>query len=327
MGSRGGGSQTTTQSMPAFQQAFLQNTLLPFATDISQDPFQAYTGQLTAGVPTTSQNAQQFYDVAGDIATMTPQQYAAMTSANMSPYQTQVIDAAVNRANRERAQDLVRERADITQARAFGNDRRAIYEAERQAEFQASRDQMIADLLSQGYSQAQAQTMAQIGQSQSAAQQAAAGYTQLGGLEQATEQARLDALYQEFLREQQDPYQRLGALSTAAGGIPTMTSTTTQNRPGIFDYLTAGATAYGAYQASDRRLKKNIKHIDTVDGVKFYTWEWNEIADQIGVSGDRTVGVIAQELEAIYPELVTEGGDGYLRVNYGGLAKKLSEAA
>ena len=128
---------------------------------------------------------------------------------------------------------------------------------------------------------------------------------------------------QEFMRQQQDPYQRLSALTSAASGVPSLTSTTTSQKPGIFDYLTLAATA----ASSDRRLKKNLKHIDTVDGVKFYTWEWNEIADQIGVSGDRTVGVIAQELEAIYPELVTEGGDGYLRVNYGGLAKKLSEAA
>ena len=323
MGSRGGGSQTVTQSMPQFQQDFLQNTLLPFATDISQQEFTPYEGQMVADIPTMSMEAQQFYDVAGNIAGMTPEQYAAQTAANMSPYQSQVIDAALARSARERDIARTGEMADITRAGAFGNERRGVFEAERQAAYEIGRDQMIADLLSQGYSQAQAQTMAQLGQSQSAAQQAAAGYTQLGGLQQATEQSRLDAQMQEFLRQQQDPYQRLGALSTAAGGIPTMTSTTTTQRPGIFDYLTLGATV----ASSDRRLKKNIKHIDTVDGVKFYTWEWNEIADQIGVSGDRTVGVIAQELEAIYPELVTEGGDGYLRVNYGGLAKKLSEAA
>jgi hypothetical protein len=257
---------------------------------------------------------------------MTPQQYAAMTSANMNPYQTQVIDAAVNRMNRERAIARTGEMADITQARAFGNDRRALYEAERQAQYELGRDQMIADLMAQGYSQAQAQTMAQLGQSQSAAQQAAAGYTQLGGLEQATAQAELDAAYEQFMREQEMPYQQLGALATAASGIPAGYGTTTgtsSKRPGLFEYLSAAATA----ASSDRRLKKNIKHIDTVGGVKFYTWEWNDIADQIGVSGDRTVGVIAQELEAIYPELVVEGSDGYLRVNYGGLAAKLQEAA
>ena len=322
MGSRGG-SQTQTQQMPQFQQDFLQNTLMPFATNISEQEFTPYEGQMVADIPGMSMQAQQFYDVAGGIAGMTPEQYAARTAANMSPYQSQVIDAALARSARERDIARTGEMADITRAGAFGNERRGVFEAERQAAYEIGRDQMIADLMQQGYSQAQAATMAQIGQSQSAAQQAAAGYTQLGGLQQATEQSRLDAQLQEFMRQQQDPYQRLGALSTAAGGIPTMTSTTTTQKPGLFDYLTLGATI----ASSDRRLKKNIKHIDTVDGVKFYTWEWNEIADQIGVSGDRTVGVIAQELEAIYPELVIEGGDGYLRVNYGGLAKKLSEAA
>lgn len=321
MGSRG--SQTQTQTMPAFQQSFLQNTLLPFATDISQQEFTPYAGQMTAEVPETALQSQQFYGMAGDIAGMTPQDYAARTEANMSPYMTNVVDAALARSARERDIARTGEMADITRAGAFGNERRGVFEAERQAAYEIGRDQMVADLMQQGYSQAQAQTMAQIGQSQSAAQQAAAGYTQLGGLQQATEQSRLDALMQEFMREQQDPYQRLGALSAAAGGVPTMTTTTNTQKPGIFDYLTLAATA----GSSDRRLKKNIKHIDTIDGIKFYTWEWNEIADQIGVSGDRTVGVIAQELGAIYPDLVTEGGDGYLRVNYGGLAKKLSEAA
>lgn len=323
MGSRGGGSQTTTQTMPQFQQDFLQNTLLPFATNISEQEFTPYTGQMTADVSQTALAAQPFYDVAGNISGMTPQDYAAMTEANLSPYMSNVIDASLARAARERDIARTGEMADITRAGAFGNERRGVFEAERQAAYEIGRDQMIADLMQQGYSQAQAQTMAQIGQSQSAAQQAAAGYTQLGGLEQATEQSRLDALMQEFMREQGMPYQQLGALSQAAGGVPTMTNTTTSQRPGIFDYLTLGATV----ASSDRRLKKNIQHIDTVNGVKFYTWEWNEIADQIGVSGDRNVGVIAQELEAIYPELVIEGSDGYLRVNYGGLAAKLQEAA
>jgi hypothetical protein len=310
--------------MPEFQQRFLEKTLMPFATNISKQEFTPYTGQMTAEVPETALQAQQFYDIAGGIANMTPEQYAARTAANMNPYQSQVVDATVNRLQRERDIARTQEEANLIRSGAFGGDRRAVYEAEQQAAFDVGMGQTIANLMQQGYSQAQAQTMAQIGQSQSAAQQAAAGYTQLGGLQQATEQSRLDALMQEFMREQQDPYQRLGALSQAAGGIPTMTSSTTTQRPGIFDYLTLGATVASS---SDRRLKKNIQHIDTIDGVKFYTWEWNEIADQIGVSGDRNVGVIAQELEAIYPELVIEGSDGYLRVNYGGLAAKLQEAA
>ena len=245
----GRSSRTTeTNQMPAFQQEFLQNTLLPFATNISEQEFTPYTGEMTAGIPTSTQNAAQFYGMAGDIAGMTPQDYAAMTEANLSPYMTNVVDAALARSARERDIARTGEMADITRAGAFGNERRGVFEAERQAAYEIGRDQMIADLMQQGYSQAQAATMAQIGQSQSAAQQAAAGYTQLGGLEQATEQARLDALYQEFMRQQGLPYEQLAALTGAASGIPAgYGSQTTTKRPGIIDYLTAGASAYGAY--------------------------------------------------------------------------------
>ena len=236
---------TTTESMPAFQQEYLQNTLLPFATNISQQGFTPYGGEMTAGVSETTRMAMPQFERVADIAGMTPADYAAMTSANMSPYQAQVIDAALARGQRERDIARTGEMADITRAGAFGNERRGVFEAERQAAFDIGQQEMIANLLQQGYSQAQAATMAQLAQAQGAAGQAAAGFTQLGGLEQATEQARLDAAMAEFMREQGLPYQQLGALVSAAGGVPAGYGTTSQAyRPGVLDYLTAGATAY-----------------------------------------------------------------------------------
>lgn len=54
------------------------------------------------------------------------------------------------------------------------------------------------------------------------------------------------------------------------------------------------------------------------------SWEWREEAP---VEADgREAGVIAQEVEAVFPELVEAGQDGYLRVHYKGLAAKLAEA-
>ena len=247
-----GRSKTTTtqeEQMPQFQQDFLQNTLLPFASDISNQQFTPYTGQMTAGVSPLSMGAQTQFQQIADIGNMTPQDFATMTAANMSPYQTQVIDATLARANRERAIARTGEQAEITRGRAFGNERRGVFEAERQAAFDVGRDQMIAGLMQQGYGQAQAQTMAQLATRQGAAGQAAAGFTQLGGLEQATEQARLDAQMAEFMREQNMPYQQLGALVSAAGGVPAGYGTTTgsgSSRPGLIDYMTAAAGGYSA---------------------------------------------------------------------------------
>jgi hypothetical protein len=202
---------------------------------------------MTAGVSDTSMRALPEFERMSSIAGMTPQDYAAMTTANMSPFQSQVIDATLARADRDREIARTGEMAAVTRGGAFGNERRGVFEGVRQAEFDIGRDQMIANLLQQGYTQAQAATMAQIAQRQGAAGQAASGFQQLGGLEQVTDQAGLDAAFAEFMREQNLPYQQLGALSGAASGIPAGYGTETKTtRPGLIDYLTAGATAYSA---------------------------------------------------------------------------------
>lgn len=317
--------ETTTQEMPEFQRKFLEETVIPFATNISETPFTAYTGEMTAGVSPLSMGAQQYYTQVGDISRMTPQQYAARTAANMSPYQSQVIDAALARSRRERDIARTGEMADITRARAFGNERRGVFEGERQAAYEIGRDQMIANLMQQGYSQAQAATMAQLQQQQGAALAAAGGMQQLGALDQATRQAALDAQMQEFMRQQQYPLMQLGALSTAAGGIPGGLGTTTQtSRPGLIDYLGAfGSLGQGiGAMRSDRRLKKNVKPLAEINGVKYYTWEWNDLAKSVGCANDPRSGVIADELKEIHPDLVFRGEDGFLRVDYAGLAKR-----
>ena len=71
---------------------------------------------------------------------------------------------------------------------------------------------------------------------------------------------------------------------------------------------------------SDIRLKTNIEKIGSLNPViDLYRWEWNEVADELGVNHHPTVGVLAQELIEYRPDLVHMGDDGYFRVNYGGL--------
>ena len=73
----------------------------------------------------------------------------------------------------------------------------------------------------------------------------------------------------------------------------------------------------GGLFASDIRLKTNIEKIGELNpAVNLYRWEWNEVADKIGVSHYPTVGVLAQELIEYSPDLVMMHDDGYFRVNY-----------
>jgi hypothetical protein len=76
----------------------------------------------------------------------------------------------------------------------------------------------------------------------------------------------------------------------------------------------------GGLFASDIRLKTNIEKIGELNpAMNLYRWEWNEVADKIGVSHYPTVGVLAQELIEYSPDLVMMHDDGYFRVNYSGL--------
>ena len=87
---------------------------------------------------------------------------------------------------------------------------------------------------------------------------------------------------------------------------------------GIFGAI--GSIAGGFIAASDIRLKTNIEKIGEFNPViDLYRWEWNEVAEKIGVDAQPTVGVLAQELIEYRPDLVMMADDGYFRVNYSGL--------
>jgi hypothetical protein len=75
--------------------------------------------------------------------------------------------------------------------------------------------------------------------------------------------------------------------------------------------LGAGAQLGSAFLFSDRRLKSNIKRVGTHPiGVGIYTYT---------MMGMPQRGVIAQEVQAVRPDLVKRHANGFLQVNYGGL--------
>jgi hypothetical protein len=82
---------------------------------------------------------------------------------------------------------------------------------------------------------------------------------------------------------------------------------------------------------SDARLKTNVENIeyalDILDKIRGVRYNWTEEAEDMAPSraGKREVGVIAQEIEAVLPELVTEF-HGYKTVLYDRLVALLIEA-
>lgn len=99
-----------------------------------------------------------------------------------------------------------------------------------------------------------------------------------------------------------------GAGSLASGVNPALES-------GAMDQYMSTQYANGIY--SDRRLKSKIKYSGIKNGHKWYTWTWNSIAEEMGLSGD-CQGCIADEVYVSNPESVILK-DGFLMVLYSNL--------
>lgn len=97
------------------------------------------------------------------------------------------------------------------------------------------------------------------------------------------------------------------------------------------DFSAGTVTIYGTLTtASDERLKKNIKpldaalkHIMSLQGVSY---EWKEEFIKGKSIGNKQIGLIAQEVEKVMPELVHTDSNGYKSVAYDKIAPVLVEA-
>jgi hypothetical protein len=144
---------------------------------------------------------------------------------------------------------------------------------------------------------------------------------QAGSMIDAINNMYLGSGSQMFQNQMNSPLNQLNAYIAALQGGHMGQGTQTQTyTPGLFDYMGLGAQLGSAYlgrpAASDIRLKENVQPFMTIDGVKLYTWDWNETAHNIGVDDQPTIGVIADELMQTHPDAVSAGEDGYLRVDY-----------
>jgi hypothetical protein len=100
------------------------------------------------------------------------------------------------------------------------------------------------------------------------------------------------------------------------------------NGTATFNYAASGP-AFTV--TSDRRFKQDIRPLTgaltAVLALRGVRYEWNALGIQHGgTAGASQVGLIAQELEALYPELVATDAQGYKSVNYAQLTPVLIEA-
>jgi|GEM_PF-2598029 len=100
---------------------------------------------------------------------------------------------------------------------------------------------------------------------------------------------------------------------------------------GSINALGGNVRANGAVLLSDKRYKKDIVALSEVlpllmqlEGV-YHHWD-TAAYPEMNFSTERTIGVVAQEIQKYFPELVTEGPDGFLGVEYSKFTAVLLEA-
>jgi len=190
----------------------------------------------------------------------------------MSPYQQDVINTTLREYDIQAQKGLPGLAAQAIGAGAFGGGREGVQRAEYQATSDRNRAALQAQLLQQGFGQAQQLASQQYGQQMGLASavpqllgQQVSAYTTLGAQQQAQEQARLQAqqnlayqqAYQPLQIAQQYGQGVMGLISgyPTAGTQTTVTPSPSANQTG----LSAGATLAGIYKLIQPQQPPTIK--------------------------------------------------------------------
>ena len=85
-----------------------------------------------------------------------------------------------------------------------------------------------------------------------------------------------------------------------------------------------------AYYTSDIRLKDNVEVIkgslDKIEGIRGVEFDWNEKSNKLQQEKGHDVGLIAQEVEKVLPEIVQIRKDGIMAIQYEKVVPLLVEA-
>ena len=209
--------------------------------------FQPFIDQAKAQATAAGQTVGDVGTTLSGIAGLTGAPTSAQMQQYMSPYQSQVIDTTLSEFDRQRA---IQEKSIADQAiasGAFGGGREGVQRAEYQSQSDRDRAALQAQLLQQGFGQAQQarqqdiQTRFGLGQAQSglAGQQLGLGQFQaglagqvpqlqradistlgqVGAAQQAQSQAELDAQRQAARTAAYEPLERLGFFGQGVTGL------------------------------------------------------------------------------------------------------------
>lgn len=258
--------QVTTTNLPEYVRPYFER-LLGRTEAESKREYEPYDGQRivdpSQDLLTSEQNVrdiastglpgiQTALDRVGQSIDYTPRQFTADEAAKyMSPFQDQVIDRAKQGAIDDYRQQIAGGRANAISAGAFGGSREGVQRAlgeealyDRLADIDVQGKQQAFDKASSLFQadraadfQGQQLGLGAANQFANLSERARAGdvdaarmLEQIGKAQMGRDQASLDMGYQDFLRQQGFPAEKLGLFSSVLRGIPVTPNQTTSTR-------------------------------------------------------------------------------------------------
>lgn len=252
------GSQTGTESS-------LSNWVGPYVTNmlgrgqaLAQEPYQAYTGPLSAGA---SALQNQAFQGIGNLAipsnqqmSYTPQSFNAdFAQQYMNPYLMAALQPQIDEARRQADISRVEQAGRLTRAGAYGGGRQAIMESE----LTRNLGQNLANITGQGYKTAYDQAMGQFNTEQARQQQAAEQarnyglaalqkQADLGAVQRGIESEGISEDRKQFEEEKLDPYKKIQFQQSLLSGLPLGTQQYSYAQPSTLSTVLSQGGGLGA---------------------------------------------------------------------------------
>tara|TARA_R110000751_G_scaffold193740_2_gene299219 strand:- start:555 stop:1436 length:882 start_codon:yes stop_codon:yes gene_type:complete len=232
----------------------------PYVTDmlgkgeaLSNQPYQAYTGPLSAGASTAQQAAFQGI---GNLSVPTeqmgafqPQQFTAQAAQDyMNPYLESALQPQIAEAQRQAQIQRLQDAGRLTQAGAYGGSRQAIMESEGNRNLM----QNLAGITGTGYQNAYDKAMQQFNTEQGAQQQAQnltnqyglqalQNQANLGAQERGIEAEGIAADIAQFEEERDFPYKQTQYQQSLLQGLPLAAQSYSYSQPSQLSTLLGGS--------------------------------------------------------------------------------------
>jgi hypothetical protein len=227
-----GSPASTTESLSGWAAPYVTG-MLAKGEALANQPYQAYSGPLTAGQSGLQTQAFQGLGAltvpTAQMGGFTPTSFTSGTTAQdyMSPFMSAALEPQIAEAQRQAEIQRVQNASRLGKAGAYGGSRQAIMESEGQRNLLRN----LADIYGTGMQQAYTQGMGQFNVEQDRAQQAQdltnryglsalAAQQMGGGLQRDIEQQGVAADYAQFQEERDFPYKQVQYQQSLLQGLP-----------------------------------------------------------------------------------------------------------